>query len=74
MPLQIQPPEVQKKNAKLIALAFVLSIPFYWWVWKSDLNNVPRWLPITVLGLNFCVVVPCLIVARRYLNRKKDPD
>lgn len=74
MAIKIQLREVRRKNAKLIILAVVLSIPFYCWVLMTDLDDAPRWLPITVLSLNMGVVIPALIIARRYMNKKNGTD
>jgi len=75
MGIKIQPSEVRRKNAKLISLAMVLSIPFYCWVFfMTDLDHVPRWLPITVLSLNMGVVIPALIIARRHMNKKNGTE
>jgi hypothetical protein len=74
MDIKIQPSEVRRKNAKLIILAKVLSIPFYCWVLMTDLDHAPRWLPITVLSLDMGVVIPALIIARRHMNKKNSRD
>jgi len=74
MAIKIQPAEVRRKNARLIIRAMVLSTPFYCWVLMTDLSHAPRWLPITVLSLNMAVVIPALIIARRYTNKKNGTD
>ena len=74
MAIEIQPSAIRRKNAKLIILAVVLSIPFYCWLLMTDLDHAPRWLPITVLSLNMGVVIPALIIARRYMNKKISID
>lgn len=71
MNIKIQPPEVRRRNAKLIALAIVVSIPFYCWALFADLDDAPRWLPITALGLDLSVVVVAIAIAKRYMNRAK---
>ena len=74
MEIKIQPADVRRKNAKLIGVAIVLSIPFYCWVLLTDLEHAPKWLPITVLSLDMAVVIPALVIARRYMNRKNGAD
>jgi hypothetical protein len=75
MEIKIQPIDVRRRNARLVGLAIVLSIPFYCWVFfMTDLDHVPRWLPITVLSLNMGVVIPALVIARRYMNRRNGVD
>lgn len=69
MGLQIQPPDVQARNAKLIVLIAVLSFPFIFWAVTTDLSNAPRWLPMTAYLLNFTFVGVVVHFVRKRLIR-----
>jgi hypothetical protein len=69
MALQIQPPEVQARNAKLIVVVIVLSLPFLFWAVTTDLSHAPRWLPMIAYLTNFAFVGTVVHFVRKRLIR-----
>ena len=41
MSLQIQPPDVQARNAKLLVRVMFLMLPFMYWILTTDLRRAP---------------------------------
>ena len=69
MGLEIQPPDVQARNAKLLILVVVLSLPFIFWAVTTDLSNAPRWLPMTAYLANFTLVGTVVHFVRKRMIR-----
>ena len=75
MQLQIQPPEVQKRNAQLGLLIGVLFLPFLAWVAAAgNVNHIPR-LTLSVIWLGNWTVIGIVVhfVRKRLIRNAQKP-
>ena len=68
MQLQIQPPRVQRNNAKLAALAFVLTIPYCFWAGSDLADRMGAWGLLVFIG-HLAFVITVLGLVRKQLRR-----
>src|SRR5258708_3715062 len=74
MQLRIQPLEVRKLNAKLALLTWLLSVPFFSWLWsKMDSRgeiHSPKWQVSVLFFGNLALGFTVVALVRRHLRTK----
>ena len=75
MSLRIQPPEVQKRNAKLGLLIGVLFLPFLAWVAAGNVDHTPR-LTLSIIWLGNWTVIGIVVhfVRKRLIRNARKSD
>lgn len=75
MGLQIQPANVQKRNAKLGLLIGILFLPFLAWVAAGNVDHTPRpVLAIIWLGNWIVIGIVAHLVRRRIIRNGKQKE
>jgi hypothetical protein len=69
MGLQIQPPDVQKRNAKLGLVIGVLFLPFLAWVAAGNVDRTPRPMLVIIWLGNWTVIGIVVHFVRKRLIR-----
>jgi len=65
MQLQIQPPRVRRNNAKLLVVAGVVSIPYYFWAGSDYADRMGAWGLLVFLGWMIYLFIILGLVRKR---------